>query len=824
MTRTGNSLKRKTIELWLTQYSIIWKPMRLCKRGHRITLTYEEEEEAQLNDEPERPLKRTRKSQVGHGTSSVGNSDTVANVSALRTIDSENGGPSGNSSSQHTGKKGAPALNVTSHGDELQSVRSVKVSAHTKNQSVSLTLLAERERNITSHPVVENGAQMYANAIKGIQENPNSSPYFKEKGKKTVSQAPVKERNPMRARPSQALRLKEPKVEPGITSSPNANANMPKALALIQPKEEPFVDCATNFASSKVPSPTASRHPDSPSMMDALHDSGSAQKNGELRTPESPCHDGKNNQPNCPTNSVQRPVSGLADAPKVSSVDLESASSPLGEVRISLSCTLLNQTDFHMPSVDAVLKLAEEKNVKTYDINTNFSVKRVIRDVCDLFLELGCKPVESPESNVMHNPSSMKDLSNAKCDNVNSGFVPSQSTGTVNFKVAAPEVHITPPCMGAVNDHKLPADNGLVNSGEETDKAAEINGRGTDSGNNMAMVVADEFTSIYHADVTDGEEGMEISLINEINNVRPPSFKYMPYNVVFENARLDISLARIGNKDCCKACFGDCLASKIPCECASQLDGSFAYTLDGLLKEDFLEESNSIHRNPQKHLQFCSKNCPLLRSGSDELPVICNGHLARKFIKECWKKCGCHKMCGNRIVQRGITYNLQVFMTPDGRGWGLRTLEDLPKGAFVCEYVGEILTLKELRNRYTCNVNSDAYPVLLDAIWGFDKNLKDDRTLCLDGTIYGNIARFINHRCSDSNLIDIPVEVESPDHHYYHIALFTRRKVNASEELTWDYGIDFGRKFNAIKAFQCQCGSKYCRDMKHSIGSIDETS
>ncbi|CAB4299045.1 unnamed protein product [Prunus armeniaca] len=171
--------------------------------------------------------------------------------------------------------------------------------------------------------------------------------------------------------------------------------------------------------------------------------------------------------------------------------------------------------------------------------------------------------------------------------------------------------------------------------------------------------------------------------------------------------------------------------------------------------------------------------------------VPCKGHLLQKFIKECWSKCWCNKKCGNRIVQQSITVKLQVFLTPEGKGWGLRTLEDLPPGAFVCEYVGEILTNTELHER---NVGSPGnkntrYQVLLDAGWGSKGVLKDEEVLCLDATVYGNVARFINHRCSDATLVEIPVEVETPDHHYYHIALFTRRKVDAMEELTWVRGV-----------------------------------
>lgn len=87
-------------------------------------------------------------------------------------------------------------------------------------------------------------------------------------------------------------------------------------------------------------------------------------------------------------------------------------------------------------------------------------------------------------------------------------------------------------------------------------------------------------------------------------------------------------------------------------------------------------------------------------------------------------------------------------MTPEGKGWGLRTLEDLPRGAFVCEYVGEVLTNVELFDRVSRSPNGEEhyYPVLLDADWGSEGVLKDEEALCLDATFFGNVARFINHR------------------------------------------------------------------------------
>jgi hypothetical protein len=65
----------------------------------------------------------------------------------------------------------------------------------------------------------------------------------------------------------------------------------------------------------------------------------------------------------------------------------------------------------------------------------------------------------------------------------------------------------------------------------------------------------------------------------------------------------------------------------------------------------------------------------------------------------------------------------------------------------VCEFVGEILTIKELyeRNMKCAENGKSTYPILLDADWdsGF---MKDEEALCLDAASFGNIARFINHR------------------------------------------------------------------------------
>lgn len=59
-------------------------------------------------------------------------------------------------------------------------------------------------------------------------------------------------------------------------------------------------------------------------------------------------------------------------------------------------------------------------------------------------------------------------------------------------------------------------------------------------------------------------------------------------------------------------------------------------------------------------------------------------------IYECNSRCSCGIDCSNRVVQKGIRYDLCIFRTDNGRGWGVRTLEKIRKNSFVMEYVGEV--------------------------------------------------------------------------------------------------------------------------------------
>ncbi|KAL2900273.1 putative inactive histone-lysine N-methyltransferase SUVR2 [Bienertia sinuspersici] len=454
--------------------------------------------------------------------------------------------------------------------------------------------------------------------------------------------------------------------------------------------------------------------------------------------------------------------------------NIDIAASPLGEVKLSLSCNSdLEGKYFDSHDVQAVLKKVNDNCFHKYKImDPKFSLLRVMEEFCEYVGKDTVDGVDQEKSN--QQGAEVIDKSGICCLQSNGSIIAGGSdnvAATTDVAETNASISSSASKCAPVNmqSDKSTSDYHYV---ERDSSAADLNMK--------SLVVSLSDTS----DITRGIEAVKVSL-DKSNYDSPPLFHYIPQNVISHNADLVFSLAQIGDQDCCHSCCGDCLASSACCKCAQGSGGESPYTSEGLVRENFLDKCISMVRKPEKdYLVYC-KECPLERLKNEDMLDPCKGHLKRTFIKECWTKCGCNKDCGNRVVQHGISHNLQVFWTPEGKGWGLRTLEDLPKGAFVCEYIGEILTCTELHKRSMKRSNDKhSYSVLLDTDWG-SKPFKEAEFLCLDAAVYGNIARFINHRCSDANLIEIPVEVETPSHHYYHVALFTTRKVDAFEELTW---------------------------------------
>ncbi|KAH8517504.1 hypothetical protein H0E87_005441 [Populus deltoides] len=540
-----------------------------------------------------------------------------------------------------------------------------------------------------------------------------------------LSEATAQQKRPNLKGLSQAVHLKDPIVQQGIVLSPK------QKMPLIKPKDEPFTD---DVPFDNAPQPIAIIRPDCASKEQYFNQRVSSLKQHRQERPASQVLAGEGREENLRVpSSLTRDSCELATFPEEAQANLEIATSALGEERI------LNVT----PALDLLKKSAGVGAIKQNDRIQAYFANRSV-DACCFD---GMAAIQIPR--------------------------PLQLSNGLEVMQSSEEVIA----------------NGCSGSGKE--KEFEDAEYGSLIVVPQHQLTADEFRFLnYHSDITKGEEMVEIPWSNEVNSEFPPVFNYIPRNLIFQSAYVNFSLSQIRAENCCSACIGNCLSSSTPCVCSSDSEHGFAYTLEGHIKEDFLEDCISLTRNPQRQFLFYCRDCPLERSKNDEMLEPCKGHLKRKYIKECWSKCGCHKQCGNRVVQRGIMCKLQVFFTPEGKGWGLRTLELLPKGTFVCEYVGEILTNKEFYERKMQRATSNktekhAYPAVLDADWCLKGVVNDEEALCLDATFYGNVARFINHRCLDANMIEIPVKIETLDHHYYHLAFFTTREVNASEELTW---------------------------------------
>ncbi|TVU29184.1 hypothetical protein EJB05_20741, partial [Eragrostis curvula] len=462
-----------------------------------------------------------------------------------------------------------------------------------------------------------------------------------------------------------------------------------------------------------------------------------------------------------------------------------------GKLSFSFNSSLANRSNFRMPDIESICKAMETRCLMTYKIlEPNFSFMKLLDDTCQCIIDLGSGSSEARESIVQVLPA---------MDLLSKPSVPQSLRSN----------QASSSCM--------PLNNIISRFG-----GSSVAGFRQNNSSNMQVIQYRQHSTLrrqFHDvnDIAKGEECVRIPIVAGADNGVPPPFHYIAQNITFQDAYINLSLARIGDENCCSQCFGDCLAAPLPCACASETGGEFAYTRDGLLKKEFLDACVSILQEPHKHPHFYCKICPSEKIKVEQNsyspktkvnPDPCKGHLIRKFIKECWKKCGCTRNCGNRVVQRGITRSLEasqgtqqnktvtcnkytaeydVFLTPGEKGWGLRTAEKLPPGAFICEYAGEILTNIELHERIVQKTGNGkhTYPLNLDADWGTEGVLKDDEALSLDATFYGNVARFINHRCFDGNLIGIPVEIETPDHHYYHLAFFTKKQVEPLEELTW---------------------------------------
>ncbi|KAJ8687450.1 hypothetical protein QAD02_023244 [Eretmocerus hayati] len=157
-------------------------------------------------------------------------------------------------------------------------------------------------------------------------------------------------------------------------------------------------------------------------------------------------------------------------------------------------------------------------------------------------------------------------------------------------------------------------------------------------------------------DLSYGVENVPIPCVNELDHAYPDTIKYTTQREPSEDVRLNLDQEFL----CCCDCTDDC-ADKNKCQCWQlTIQGA---TLGG--------------RVPNAAVGYVYKRLP---------EAVTTG------IYECNSRCKCSvKTCLNRVVQHPLNLKLQVFKTAP-RGWGIRCLNDIPLGSFICIYAGRLLT------------------------------------------------------------------------------------------------------------------------------------
>ncbi|XP_051532629.1 histone-lysine N-methyltransferase SETMAR-like isoform X1 [Myxocyprinus asiaticus] len=239
----------------------------------------------------------------------------------------------------------------------------------------------------------------------------------------------------------------------------------------------------------------------------------------------------------------------------------------------------------------------------------------------------------------------------------------------------------------------------------------------------------------YSQDLSNGLENVPVLIESSVPKEAFTNFQYVPENVQGPGCDLDPSAVTLPG---CSCHSQSCLLDRCPCLRFGQ-----TYNNDGLLNQQ--QEEGGYSR-----------------------PVF-----------ECNALCACSESCQNRVVQNGIKVRLGVFSTKD-RGLGVETLERLPCGRFVCEYTGEIIGPDEARSRQLSQTPDDMnYIIAVQEHSGGDRVTQ----MFVDPVCMGNVGRFMNHSCQP-NLVMVPVRVHSL---LPRLALFTNRKIEQGEELTFDY-------------------------------------
>uniref|UniRef100_A0A4W4ERA1 [histone H3]-lysine(4) N-trimethyltransferase n=1 Tax=Electrophorus electricus TaxID=8005 RepID=A0A4W4ERA1_ELEEL len=158
-------------------------------------------------------------------------------------------------------------------------------------------------------------------------------------------------------------------------------------------------------------------------------------------------------------------------------------------------------------------------------------------------------------------------------------------------------------------------------------------------------------------DISEGKEVIPVPCVNEVDSTPLPLVTYTRHRTPGPGVFINTSLDFMMGCDCMDGCRdrSTCSCHQLTIEATSLFTGGPVDANAGYLHKRLTRD---------------------LPSG----------------VYECNPLCRCDPwMCCNRLVQHGLQLRLEVFMTQH-KGWGIRCLDDLAKGTFVCIFTGKIVT------------------------------------------------------------------------------------------------------------------------------------
>ncbi|GMH20067.1 hypothetical protein Nepgr_021908 [Nepenthes gracilis] len=201
-------------------------------------------------------------------------------------------------------------------------------------------------------------------------------------------------------------------------------------------------------------------------------------------------------------------------------------------------------------------------------------------------------------------------------------------------------------------------------------------------------------------------------------------------------------------------------------------------------------------------LSGCDDGCVCAQKNGGEIAYDSSGFLLRgkPLIFECGAKCRCPQNCRNRVTQKGLKNRLEVFRSRE-TGWGVRTLDVIHAGTFICEYAGVVLTREQAQ---ICSMNGDSliYPSRFTERWKEWGDLSQvyqeyvsptyplipPLDFAMDVSRMRNVACYISHSTSPNVLVQF-VLYDHSNMMFPHLMLFAIENIPPMRELSLDYGV-----------------------------------